>query len=129
MPAPDEYFFSDDALEDASQAIITLLDAGASNAKVFVRDDSDALLAEIPLDDPSGVVASGGQITIDIDGPDTSANASGTVAYVEFADSDDNVHLTLPAVQGTSGVSGFAVFTTLTTVATFPVTMISATIG
>lgn len=107
-----------------------LIDAGAGAGKMFIRDSADVLLAEVPLSDPCGTVnGTTGQLTMSIAGPDTSANASGDAAYCEFADSDDNVHLALPAVQGSAAESGKIVLNTLTIIAGGPVYVLSAVIG
>ena len=85
---------------------------------------------EARLDDPAGSVNGGtGQLTFAIDTNDASADASGTIAYVEFTDSDGTVQLSLPAQQGGSAVSGYAVFNTLTVIAGAPLEIVSATIG
>ena len=88
------------------------------------------LLADVPLVDPCGTVnGTTGQLVFAISGPDTSADVSGTAAYVEFVDSDNVVYLSLPAIQGTAPVSGKVVFNTLTITETLPVTALSATVG
>lgn len=130
MPAPGGVTYSVDALVDAHTAFRDLIDAGTGAGKIFIRDNSDTLLAEIPLSDPCGTVDGGtGQLTFSIAGPDSSANATGTAAYCEFADSDDNVHLSMDAQVGVTPVSGVIVLNTLSIVAGAPVTVISATVG
>jgi hypothetical protein len=130
MPAPSTATYSAAAKIAAHTAFLALLDAGSSNALIRIRDSADVLLAEIPLDDPAGVVnGTTGQLTLTIDGRDESANASGTAAYGEFCDSAGLVHLALPTQQGSVAVSGKLVLNTLTIVATTPVEILSAVIG
>lgn len=130
MPAPAQATYSVAALVDAHTALLALIDAGSGPGKIFIRDDSDVLLAEVPLDDPGGTVNGGtGQLTLAIDGPDTAADATGIAAYGEIADSDDTVILALPAQQGASPVSGYLVMNTLAVVIGGPVDILTATIG
>lgn len=130
MAVPTEATYSTDVLEDAHQALIDLLDLGASNAVINIRDSSDVLLAQIDLNDPCGTIhATTKQLTFSISGPDTSADASGTAAYGEFADSDGNVHLSLPTQEGTVAVSGYLVMNTETIVIATQVSIASATVG
>ena len=128
MAVPTVATYSVTALTDLNTALLALIDAGAGAAKVFIRDSSDVLLAEVPLTDPAGTITTG-VLTLTASGPDTSANASGLAAYCEIADSDDTVHLSLPAAEGTVSVSGFIVFTSLTILATKPVTISAMAIG
>jgi hypothetical protein len=130
MPAPSTATYSAAAKIAAHTAFLALLDAGASNATIRIRDSADVLLAEIPLSDPAGTVnGTTGQLTLSISARDESANASGTAAYGEFCDSDGLVHLALPTQQGSVAVSGKLVLNTLTIVATTPVEILSAVIG
>lgn len=130
MAVPSSATYSVDALEAAHTAFRDLLDAGSAAGAVKIRDSADVLLAEVPLSDPCGTVStSTGQLTFSFSGPDTSANASGTAAYAEFCDSDGNVHLSLPAQQGTSAVSGKIVLNTLSIISGGPVSIVSATVG
>ena len=130
MAVPTAATYSLIAIESAHNALVTLLDAGDSNANILVRDADDVLLATIPLDDPCGTVSEvTGQLTFDIDGRDESADASGTAAYAEFADSDGNVHLSLPTVQGAVAVPGYLALNTTIIIAGGPVEIFSATIG
>lgn len=130
MPAPSVATYSVDALVAAQTSFMNLLDSGSGPGSIKIRSAADVLLAEIPLTDPCGSVDGGtGQLTITPDGRDESADAGGTAAYAEFCDSDDNVHLSLPAQAGASPVSGKVVLNTLTIVATGPVEVVSATIG
>lgn len=130
MPAPESATYSAAAKAAAHTAFRDLLDAGSAAAYVAIRNDADTLLAQITLDDPSGSVDGvTGQLTLTPDGPDPSADASGTAAYGEICDSDGNVHLSLPAQAGTAPVSGYIVMNTLSVVSGTPVSIVSATIG
>lgn len=129
MPAPAQYTYSAQALIDAQTSFRDLVDAGTGAGKIFIRDDSDVLLAEVPLSDPCGTVDGAGQLTLSIAGPDTSADATGTATYGEIADSDNNVCLSLPVQVGTSAVSGYLVMNTASIVAGGPVDILTATIG
>lgn len=130
MAVPSVYTYSAAALVAAHTAFRDLIDSGAGAGFVRIRDSADALLAQVPLSDPCGTVnGTTGQLTFSIAGPDTSADASGTAAYAEFCDSDGDVHLALPAEQGSSPVSGKIVLNTLSIISGGEVTVISATIG
>jgi hypothetical protein len=130
MPAPSVATYSLQAKINAHTTFLALIDAGAGPGKIYIRDNADVLLAEIPLTDPAGTVSGGtGQLTITPSGPDTSANNTGTAAYAEFADLAGTVHLSLPAQAGTAAVSGKIVINTLDIIAGGLVTVISATIG
>jgi hypothetical protein len=130
MTVPTVATYSAAAKVAAHTAFRDLIDAGTGPGYIAIRDAYDVLLSTIDLDDPCGTVnGTTGQLTFDIPGPDTSAAASGTAAYGEFCDSDDNVHLSLPAQAGAAPASGYIVLNTLTIVATGEVQVISATIG
>lgn len=130
MPAPVSATYSAAALIAAHTAFRDLVDAGSAAGFIRIRDDADVLLAEIVLGDPCGTVnGTTGQLTLDITGPDASADASGTAAYGEICDSDGVVHLSLPVVEGSSAVSNKLVLNTLTIVGGAPVEILSATIG
>lgn len=130
MPAPSVYTYSAAALVAAHTSFRDLIDSGASAGFIRIRDAADVLLAQVPLSDPCGSVnGTTGQLTFSIAGPDTSADASGTAAYGEFCDSDGDVHLALPAEQGTVAVSGKIVLNTQAIIVGGTVSVISATIG
>lgn len=131
MPAPASATYSAAAKVAANTELRDLLDAGAGPGKVFFRSEADVLLAEVPLNDPSGTVDGGtGQLTL-VTTPlfDTSADASGVATYCEFADSDDTVHLSLPTSLGSVAESGYVVMNTTTIIAGGPVAIFSAVIG
>lgn len=130
MTVPTVATYSAAALIAAHTSFRDLIDSGSAAGFVRVRDASDVLLAQIPLDDPCGSVnGTTGQLTFAFDGRDESANAGGTAAYAEFCDSDGDVHLALPAQAGSTAVAGKIVLNTLTIVAANPVEILSATIG
>lgn len=130
MAVPTAVEYSLIAVETAHTALVTLLDAGSSNANILIRDSADVLLGSVPLDDPCGTVSGvTGQLTFAIVARDESADASGTAAYAEFADSDGNVHLALPTIQGAVAVPGYLTLNTRTIVAGGPIEIFSATIG
>lgn len=130
MPAPSVYTYSAAALVAAHTSFRDLIDSGASAGFIRIRDAADVLLAQVPLSDPCGSVnGTTGQLTLSIAGPDTSADASGTAAYGEICDSDGDVHLALPAEQGTAAVSGKIVLNTQAIIIGGTVSVISATIG
>jgi hypothetical protein len=130
MPAPATYEYSADAIKDANTALLALIDAGSSNAEIKLYDDSDQLLATIPLNDPAGTVnASTGVLTITASGPDTAADDNGTCTYGTIVDSDGNVIVSIPAEAGTSAVSGKLVINSTTIVAGAEVSLTSCTIG
>lgn len=129
MPAPAQATYSAAALIDAHEALLALIDAGASAAKVKLRDNADVLLGTVTLTDPAGSVnQTTGQLTLTPSGTGTAA-ADGTCTYGEITDSDDNVILSLPAEAGTSPVSGKIVINTLSIVTGAVITLVSATIG
>lgn len=130
MPAPGSATYSAAAKIAAHTAFLGLIDAGSGAGYIAIRDASDVLLAQVPLDDPGGTVnGTTGQLTLAIAGRDESADASGTAAYAEVCDSDDTVHLSLPAQVGTVAVSGKLVVNTLSVVAGAPFEILSAVIG
>lgn len=130
MAVPSVATYSAAAKKDANDAFLALIDAGSGAGKIRIRSASDTLLAEIALNDPGGTVNAGtGVLTLSIAGPDSSANATGTAAYCEICDSDNTVHLSIPAQQGTVAVSGKIVMNTLSIVSGGPVEIVSATIG
>ena len=130
MPAPSTYEYHVDALVDAHQAVLDLIDGGSSTGFVRLYTDADAILAEIPLNDPAGTInATTGQLTITSSGPDTSANATGTCTWGAITDSDGTEIISLPATAGTSAVSGQLVLNSLSVVSGAEVTLVSATVG
>lgn len=130
MPAPTVPTYSAAAKKEANEEFLALIDAGSAAGKIRIRSAADTLLAEIALNDPGGTVnGTTGVLTLSIAGPDSSANATGTAAYCEVCDSNNVVHLSIPAQQGTVAVSGKIVLNTLSIVSGGPVEIVSATIG
>lgn len=130
MAVPTAPTYSVAALVAAHTAFRDLIDSGSAAGFARFRDAADVQLAQVPLSDPCGTInGATGQLTISIAGPDASADADGTCAYVEFCDSDGDVHLALPAQVGTVPVSGKVVMNTLVIAALGPVAMLSATVG
>lgn len=129
MAVPTGVEYSAAAVIAANTAFLDLLDAESGNATIKIRDASDVLLATIPLDDPAGAVdAETGELTLDIDGSDDSADADGTAAYGEICDGAGAVHCALPCQEGTVAVSGKLVLQTLSIVQGGTVVMYSAVI-
>jgi hypothetical protein len=130
MPVPTQATYSAAALQAAHQSFANLVDSGAGAGSIKVRSSADVLLAQVPLDDPCGSVSGvTGALTLDIAGPDLSADATGVAAYGEICDSNGNVYLALPAQSGNVAVPGYLVLNTLNIVAGGPVYVVSAVIG
>jgi hypothetical protein len=129
MGAPAVYTYSAAALIAAQTSFKDLIDTGSGNGSIKLRDESDVLLAEIPLTDPCGTVDGAGQLTITASGPDSSADAGGLCTYGEICDVSDVVQLSLPAEEGAAAVSGKIVITNTTIVAGSEVSLVSCTIG
>lgn len=114
----------------AHTAFRDLMDAETGTAKIRIRDNSNVLLAEIILSDPSGSVDAGtGQLTFSIATQETDAPATGTADTAQFVDADDAVHLTLPCTQGTAAVSGECVLNSLDIIIGGDVSVLSAVVG
>ena len=128
MPAPASYTYSDQAKIDAQQAFLDLIDAGTAGS-IKLRDNSDVLLAQIPLTVPAGTINASGLLTMTASGPDTSADASGECTYGEICDSAGTVHLSMPTEQGVAPVSGKLVISVTAIVQTAEVSLTSCTIG
>jgi len=130
MPVPSIPTYSPAAKIAAHTSFRDLIDSGAGAGFIRLRSSADVLLGQVPLSDPCGTVhGTTGQLTLSIAGPDTAADASGTIAYGEICDSDGDVHLAIPAQAGSAPVSGKIVMNTLTVLAGGPIDVISATIG
>jgi hypothetical protein len=130
MAVPSSATYSVDAKVAAHTAFRDLIDADTDPGYITIRDEDDILLAQIPLESPSGTVnGSTGQLVFDIAGRDESADESGEAAYAEFCDGAGLVHLAMPCKQGGAPDSGFMVLNTLTIVQGGPVEVLSAVIG
>lgn len=126
MPAPTVATYSLASKCAANAAFLALVDVGS---KINVRDDDDVLLATIDLDDPTGDLnESTGRVTFAIAGPAT-AVATGTAAYCDVVNSDDEILLQVPAFEGTAPISGNLVLITLSVVIGGPVGIVSFTVG
>ena len=130
MPAPANATYSVSALVQAHTAFLNLMDSAATAGFIRIRNSTDQLLAQIPLNDPCGSVNNtNGQLTFSIAGPDAAADLGGTAAYGEFCNGDGVVYLALPTQAGTVAVAGRLVLNTLSIILGAPVVIVSATIG
>ena len=130
MPAPSVPTYSVEAKYDANSALLNLLDAASNAGVIRLRDENDVLLAELALSSPAGSVsAETGALTLTVAGPDNDVDAGGVCAYVEICDGDDNVHLALPAKEGSEAESGYLVLNNTTLLQGGTVSITSAVIG
>ena len=134
MPAPNEYVYATPAVVAANTSFLNLVDAGTNGGKIQLYTNDDTLLSTVRLGDanakPSGVVDSGtGTLTFTIDGPDTSANNSGTCTYGVITDDAGAILLSIPTVAGAAPVQGYLVLNSTSIVAGSQVTVVSAVIG
>lgn len=130
MPVPAAATYTVPALVAAHSAFRDLVDGGFGAGSIKIRDASDVLLAQIPLQTPCGAVDPGtGQLVITPGGRDESAAATGEAAYGEFCDGSGEVLLALPAAAGASAQPGKIVISDLAISAGGPVALVSATIG
>lgn len=128
MPAPASITFSAAAKIAANTELLTLLDAGSSNAVIKLYNNDDQLIADIPLDDPAGTVdGTTGVLTLDVDGTDT-AIIDAVCAYAKIVDSDGTVHVTLPVKEGNASAAGYLVLNTTTIIQGVTVSILSAVI-
>lgn len=128
MPAPGAYTYATAVLTAAQTAVLDEIDADASAGSIKLYDESDTLLAEIPLTDPAGTVTSG-VLTVTASGPDTSANATGTCSYGTICDGAGTVICTIPAQAGSVAVSGKIVINSTSIISGGEVSLVSCTIG
>lgn len=129
MPAPSQYTYSTAIKIEAQTALKDALDAGSSNAKLFIKANDDTILSTLLLTDPCGTINGDGSLTLTFLGPDTNAAATGTAGYGEFVTSDNVVCLSLPVVQGESPKSGYLVMNTPLILAGGTVSIINAQVG
>jgi hypothetical protein len=126
MPAPSAETFSATVKVAAQTALRDTIDSGSAAGKLRLRSSADALLWEGNLSDPCGTVnGSTGVLTITMPSYTINASASGTIAYGELVDSNNNVHWAAPAAAGTTAVAGQVVVNTLSAVSGQPLTVIS----
>jgi len=124
------YQYSPEALIAAHEAFRDLLDAATDPASIRIVDEDDILLAEIPLERPSGTVDPvTGQLALHTDGREESAPESGYAHECQVCDGDGVAHLTMPCVEGVAAVPGAAVLNTLNIIEGAPVEAILPTIG
>ncbi len=121
--------YSADLWIAAHGAALAVIEGGASDPTIKIRDSGDVLLATAVLDE-TGSTCSGttGDITFAILTQEDAAPASGTASYAEICDGDGAVHATMDCVQGSSPVAGACVMNTLAIVSGAPVDILSATI-
>lgn len=126
MPAEHLNAWRPSAIAASHTALLALLDAGATPAKVTLHNDADTLLSTIPLTDPAGTVnGTTGELTLTPNGRDESAAASGTAAYATLRDGDGTAYRSLPCQTGSFAVPGACVMNTLSIVAGGPVEIVS----
>lgn len=130
MTVPTVVTFSDEVMVDASDALLAVIDSGTSAAWIDIFDASDVKLASITLDDPAGTVSASGVLTLSPDGPDVSADATGTAAYAAI-DNDvvSEPCILIPVAEGESAAAGYLVMASTAIVAGEPVEILSAVIG
>jgi hypothetical protein len=87
----------------AADAVVDLLDAGATSGKLIIKNAGGTKLAELVMDKPAFGAATAGVATASTISDDASADATGTAATFEAQDSDGNVVYT-----GSVGTSGEA---------------------
>ena len=134
MPAPNEYVYATPAVVAANTSFLDLVDAGSNGGKIQLYANDDTLLATVRLGTanakPSGEVDSGtGTLTFTIDGPDISADNTGTCTYGVIADDAGTILLSIPTVAGAAPVNGYLVLNSTSIVAGSQVTVVSAVIG
>ena len=134
MPAPNEYVYATPAVVAANTSFLDLVDAGSNGGKIQLYTNDDTLLATVRLGTanakPSGEVDSGtGTLTFTIDGPDISADNTGTCTYGVIADDAGTILLSIPTVAGAAPVNGYLVLNSTSIVAGSQVTVVSAVIG
>lgn len=113
------------AIYASNSALLTLLDAAATAAKVTIHNSSDTLLATITLDDPSGTLnGTTGELTLTA-ATNGSVSASGTASYATLRDGDNTAYRSLPCSQGTSPLTGYCVISTLALSSGEPIQLVS----
>jgi len=128
MPAPANATYSAAVKIATNTALRDLLDSGAA-ALLRIRDNSDVLLVQFTLSDPSGTVdGTTGVLTITAPAA-TNVTTAGTAAYAELCTSAGVVHLILPAQAGSAEVANRIVINTLSLVAGAPLNIISIVIN
>lgn len=129
MPAPAQYFYNTTIKISAQTVLRDALDAGDSNAKLFLKAEDDTVLSQLFLTDPCGTINGDGSLTLTFLGPDTNAAATGTATYGEFVDSNNTVCLTMPVIQGEAPKVGYLVMNTPLILQGGTVSIINAQVG
>jgi hypothetical protein len=129
MPVPTEAFYDVAIKTVMAGEFINALVVAVGSAYIDIFDADDVLLAHILMNDPPGVVNSDGSMTFTTVGPDDSANASGTAAYMVLYDGEDVTYLTMPIVEGVAAQPGYLVMTSTTIIAGQDVAVTGFTIG
>lgn len=128
MPAPASVIYSTDAKVASMTAVLAELDGGTSAASIQLFTEADVLLAAVPLNDPAGTVDGSGILTLDITGPDLSANNSGECTYATLAN-DLGTVVTIPVKQGFAAELGYLVMGDTNIIIGTEVTITSVTLG
>ena len=129
MAVPTVATYSAAAKIAAHTSFKDLIDTGAGNGTIKIRDAADVLLATFNLSDPCGTVnGTTGQLTLSISAS-VNASATGTAAYAEVCAVGGAVALSIPAQAGTVAVAGKIVLNTLSLISGQPVSILAATIG
>jgi hypothetical protein len=116
----------------AANLLVTEINAGAGNGWMRIYDAADVALAFILFDDPAGTVDANGVITLTVLTQEDAALASGTAAYAEVQNPDNDFGdpiMRIPVVEGAAAVPGYLVLASTTIVIGEPVSLISAVIG
>lgn len=131
MPFTGSPAFSAAAKIAAHQAFANLIDSGAGNGLLRIRNSGDILLAEITLVKPCGAVnPTTGQLVFDVGSvSDLAANATGTAQYAQFCNSAGTVYLTVEIIQSATPVSNKLVMPSISLLINNPVVLTSAIIG
>lgn len=126
MPAPPAETFGLTVKVNAMTALRDAIDSGAAAGRLRLRDNADVLLWDGALNDPCGSVnGTTAVLTITLPTATLNASATGTIAYGQLVDSNNNVHWAAPAQAGTSAVAGVVVVNTLAAVSGQPLTVVS----
>ena len=106
----------------AHTALLTLIEAGASDSKIKLYDGSNVLLGEFVIDDATSDVSGvTGDITIEIATQEDAAIAGGTASYITICDGDGDVVYKMSCQQGTEAVAGKCVMNSLTIIQGAPI--------
>lgn len=113
----------------AHTALLTLIEAGASDSKIKLYDGSNVLLGEFVIDDATSDVSGvTGDITIEIATQEDAAIASGTASYITICDGDGTVVYKMSCQQGTEAVAGKCVMNPLNIIQGAPIDILSCEI-